>query len=238
MAGTTGAPLNLYLPGGGSSGLYDPDESLDVDRLNQNFEDINDGYADILTGSVPVASSSSARDALFPTPVQGNRVCRTDLMYEEAYFDTYNASTNKGGALAAGWYPVGGNVPRCILTKTTAQNTVNGTVNVNWGNVVQDRFSLYAGGSPTRITIATPGLYRIHARLSASGGITLGLSILVNGVATGQGSGNGSSAETVAYAQLAAGDYLEVRVQATSVAALATSPVCAFDVEWVEPRTA
>lgn len=33
--------LNLYKPGGGSSGLITPDEVVDVDRLNQNMDDID-----------------------------------------------------------------------------------------------------------------------------------------------------------------------------------------------------
>lgn len=40
MAGTT-PNLGLYLPGGGSTGLYTPDEVADIDPLNENFMDID-----------------------------------------------------------------------------------------------------------------------------------------------------------------------------------------------------
>jgi hypothetical protein len=50
MAGNTGAPLNLYLPGGGSTGVWTPDEVADIDRVNQNFVDINE-WAENLAAS-------------------------------------------------------------------------------------------------------------------------------------------------------------------------------------------
>lgn len=40
MAGTT-PNLGLYLPGGGSTGAYTPDEVADIDPLNQNFVKID-----------------------------------------------------------------------------------------------------------------------------------------------------------------------------------------------------
>lgn len=41
MSGLT-SKLGMYLPGGGSTGNYDPDEVLDVDKLNSNFQKLDD----------------------------------------------------------------------------------------------------------------------------------------------------------------------------------------------------
>jgi hypothetical protein len=51
MAGTT-PNLNLYLPGGGSTGTYTPDEVADIDPLNQNFVKL-----DTFAGTVGVQTS-------------------------------------------------------------------------------------------------------------------------------------------------------------------------------------
>lgn len=46
MAGTT-PNLGLYLPGGGSTGTWTPDETADIDTLNQNFVDIDDWAGEV-----------------------------------------------------------------------------------------------------------------------------------------------------------------------------------------------
>jgi hypothetical protein len=48
-------------------------------------------------------ASAAARDSLFPQAKQGDRVYRTDLGYEEAFFGLYNAASNPGGRTTAGW---------------------------------------------------------------------------------------------------------------------------------------
>lgn len=54
---------------------------------------------------LPVGSDGE-RDTIYPAPAQGNNVYRTDKGYFEAYYGTYNASSNPGGRSPAGWYPV------------------------------------------------------------------------------------------------------------------------------------
>jgi len=51
----------------------------------------------------PNVASQAERDALFPAPVQGNRVYRVDLGLTEGYFETFNASSNPGGRPTPGW---------------------------------------------------------------------------------------------------------------------------------------
>lgn len=59
MAGSTGNPLNLYLPGGGSLGIGGQDEVADIDKLNQNFQGINTFATD--TNAAIAALGSSGR---------------------------------------------------------------------------------------------------------------------------------------------------------------------------------
>jgi hypothetical protein len=68
-------------------------------------------------------NSQAARDALYPSPVQGNKVFRNDKGYEEQYFALYNASTNVGGATPAGWYPVAGTLPVYQVVKNATNFT-------------------------------------------------------------------------------------------------------------------
>ena len=50
-----------------------------------------------------IVNSTSERDALYPTPIQGNAVFRRDLGRRETYYEAYNATTNPGGRSPAGW---------------------------------------------------------------------------------------------------------------------------------------
>jgi hypothetical protein len=148
MSGTT-ARVGAYLIGGGSSGAYGPDEVMDIDDVNQNFELFDaavgirqatsaarpstpfDGqpiYETDTTNTLiysasaarwipigtPSAGSDAARDALYPTPVAGLRVNRTDKGWQEVYFPaaTFTSSAASGSRTQpAGWYPVAGRLP-------------------------------------------------------------------------------------------------------------------------------
>lgn len=68
----------------------------------------------------------AARDAAFPSPVQGNTVFRTDLGYEQKYYAAYNATTNPDGTKGTpGWYEYRGGAP---LSKNYL---LNGDMEVN-----------------------------------------------------------------------------------------------------------
>jgi len=51
-------------------------------------------------------SNATARDELYPNPVQGDAVYRLDLGKEERYYETYSIKDNIGGKPYAGWYLV------------------------------------------------------------------------------------------------------------------------------------
>jgi len=59
-----------------------------------------------------VVTSQAARSAIFPSPVQGNTVFRSDLGYMERYYAAYDAVTNPSGTTGTvGWYEYRGGAP-------------------------------------------------------------------------------------------------------------------------------
>ena len=59
-----------------------------------------------------VVGSVAARSALFPAPVQGNTVFRTDLGYMERYYTAYDSVANPSGTTGTvGWYEYRGGAP-------------------------------------------------------------------------------------------------------------------------------
>lgn len=61
--------LHLYKPGGGSSGLIVPDESVDIDKINANMDIIDDAIGALFVTSTTHPSA----------PVEGMTIYETDL---------------------------------------------------------------------------------------------------------------------------------------------------------------
>ena len=68
-----------------------------------------------VAGSARAAGSVAQRNTIFPNPVQGNLVYRTDRGYIEQYHATYASSSNPLGATPGGWYPFLGRLPEIYL---------------------------------------------------------------------------------------------------------------------------
>lgn len=69
-----------------------------------------------------IVASVAERDALYPTPVQGNTVFRSDLGIRQTFFEAWNATTNSGGqGLTAGWV----DQPR-VFVQATEPSPTNG----------------------------------------------------------------------------------------------------------------
>ena len=104
---------------------------------DNNFVQVHDGTAWRSLSGVQVASGTAVRDALLPSPVQGDAVFRNDLGYIERYYALYNVSTNPGGLSVAGWYRDFGRGQRAILgagiknNSTGAQNLPASYVDLN-----------------------------------------------------------------------------------------------------------
>lgn len=114
----------------------------------------------VRNGSTTVANQA-ARDALFPAPVQGNRVFRRDLGDEETYFQVYNATTNPGGASVAGWYPRN----RIFYAGRTGTQTLSAgqwnQLNSALTQVRNDGIGTYSGAGGFVVT--APGTYEVSA---------------------------------------------------------------------------
>lgn len=50
-----------------------------------------------------IVNSATARDELYPNPIQGNTVFRSDLGVRQTYYAAYNGTTNPNGRTPAGW---------------------------------------------------------------------------------------------------------------------------------------
>lgn len=144
---------------------------------------------------VPNAASSAIRDALFPSPVAGNTVYRTDLSWVEEYSAIYNAATNLPGRIAAGWYPMAVDIQRKYQQATGYALVASGTVIPTGGTFVVKR---------------RPYKQRIMTTIIGSGSTNVAGTLGVNTVTTAGGTlilgGTGvvvtSSANGVVYASI------------------------------------
>lgn len=118
-----------------------------------------------------LVTSQAARDAMFPAPVQGNRVFRTDKGWEETYFAAFHTSTNPGGATPAGWYPTSGAVPMGRVVRSgTVGNVGSGAYTDVSGTTFWTPDTLLNMGSyATGWTAPVSGIYRHTASLASSG---------------------------------------------------------------------
>ena len=119
------------------------------------------------TGVQPVVASSAARDAIFPSPVQGDSVWRSDLGFAQTYYAVYNSSTNTSGRTPAGWYSGqdGGLVP--ITPSSIAVGS--GTASVASNGVVT--FSGVSSISLREVFLPTYNAFRVVSTFTGSAAI-------------------------------------------------------------------
>jgi hypothetical protein len=86
-------------------GVYYADNSTPM-----SVADITAAMADSISeelnklSNAGIVESEAERDALYPTPIQGNTVFRTDLGAKQTYYAAWNGASNIGGKPTAGWY--------------------------------------------------------------------------------------------------------------------------------------
>jgi hypothetical protein len=101
---------------------------------------IGDKLEEIKLGSAVIVDDAAARDALFPTPQQGDGVWVNNLNIEQRYYELLSSS-NPGGRNPAGWYRVtpSNNI---IDVGTSPNGEVNFTnvSSVALGGIFQDSF--------------------------------------------------------------------------------------------------
>ncbi len=150
--------------------LWSPDGSDGIDDIVADLAQMQTTAQTALNGLrasivAPTVASAAARDALYPAPVQGNRVFRSDGGWEEAYYGLYNASTNPAGMTPAGWYPIAGSLPKYAVWRNISSNLPTG-VWTNWqwtaGTILENRggFSVVVG-APTNIVVPYRGWYDV-----------------------------------------------------------------------------
>lgn len=140
-------------------GIPVPSGGMQVAPLRVPFQAQGDAIADALDKlramSVPSVASTAERAVLFPSPKQGDRVYRKDTAQEETYLGLYNASTNPGGALTAGWYATGGNLG-FAENWDDSQSNVTGAdwiTTTPWGNAV------FYSGAPQLVEVTVSAVF-------------------------------------------------------------------------------
>lgn len=117
----------------------------------------------------PPAGSVSGRNAIYPTPVQGNAVFRTDKGYEERFYAEYSAGGNPGGATPAGWYPTSGAKPAFYATASGISLASGTEIELTTGTpvVLEDSEAGFGTGTPGRyrFTPKTPGWWDFTLRI-------------------------------------------------------------------------
>lgn len=131
-------------------------------------------YTGTLWAQVTAATfaSATARDTAYAKGsaayrVQGVRINRTDLGYEEMYYAAYNSGSNPQGALVAGWYPPAGADLHAdfILASVSIPNSADTFMVPSLG----DRLGAFAIDGSGWVTVPYAGRYRITALVSWAG---------------------------------------------------------------------
>lgn len=163
-------------------GLFSPDGVNGIDNILADMAAMQVSVESALTTvrnsiTTPTVASSAARDALFPVPVQGNRVFRADMGWEESYF-VATASNPTGGSVTSGWYPISGAMPKYAIYRNVSSPLSTG-VWTNWqwvaSTVVERRggFSVDSG-QPTRILVPYRGWYDVTFKMDFANGVSAG----------------------------------------------------------------
>lgn len=207
--------LNLYKPGGGSTGTIVPDEVADIDRINANFDAI-----DTFAESWGLASSKNQGFV----GLAANRGAVTGMKRGDTYQETdgdFDRYVYDGSA----WK----NRSPVSLSITSTTSMVNGTATLSWANSVaaifRDNGGFYDSGAPTDITLKRPGWYRVSYTVRSNG--TAGISVAGELNGTGQvylsssgvgTAGASTTVQRVVDVKVAAGTKLVLKATSTAAA--------------------
>lgn len=113
--------------------VYYADSSVPMSAADISYAEavsVGNKLEEIKFDSAIAVADAAARDALFPSPVQGDAVWRNDLAIEQRWYGAYNARTNPGGRTTAGWYATTSNIRPIIPTFAAAAGT-GASVSIN-----------------------------------------------------------------------------------------------------------
>lgn len=126
--------------------IYYADNSENLSKYDIEYASavsIGDKLEEIKLGSAVIVADTAARDALFPTPQQGDAVWNNNLNIEQRYYELLSAA-NPGGRNPAGWYRVSPSNNIIVPSNAALNGEVNFTnvSSVNIGEIFQDGFTL------------------------------------------------------------------------------------------------
>lgn len=109
--GQTTPNLGLYKPGGGSTGVITPDEAVDIDKINDNFDKIDDFAGRGLTAAR--LRGIKADRELYTPPVKGIQWYETDTgkVYLSSSTGTWRQYEGVSTAPFSAWTITAGTAP-------------------------------------------------------------------------------------------------------------------------------
>jgi hypothetical protein len=125
--------------------------------------------------STMVFGSSAARTAALAAPSQGMVSWLNDSGTAWQYFELYNASTNPGGASAAGWYPISGAAMFFGTATRSAASATNysvGAASYLYTEIIDPLGWHSASTNTDRITPNVAGVYRVTSTVSFTNNAT------------------------------------------------------------------
>jgi hypothetical protein len=114
--------------------------------------------------SLPIVSGTATRNALYPSPILGNTVFRSDLGYSETYYTAYGTA-NPGGRASAGWYNNERNMGLVPIVPPTV-NVSGGTATANTLGTIT--FTTATSISLNSVFTSTFANYRIILNLDST----------------------------------------------------------------------
>lgn len=193
---------------------------------NQNIS-----IGDVSGTSASMSGWTAINDAGGALTPMGYRASYHEFLGSVHFIDPPTATTQSAGdnstKLATTAYVdtavagAGGAYSGAKVVRTTDQNVNDGaaTTIVTWSSASRDTDSYWSGGSPTRLTIPSTGMYRIEAQVNLSSAIWWIATIRLNGTdhIAGQmrnstGSGGASCGRVSIEDSFTAGDYVELNV--------------------------
>lgn len=234
MAGVT--PLyGIRYPNGTTKAK---DLGLELGTMGSDIEQAlqTAGVSPVIEGQIITAPSAAARDGYFGVPAteserlalqaRGATCLRTDMGWTEQFFATYSTATNPQGTTLPGWYPVAGNLPTCMVSKSTAQNTGAGSYAMSLLGFDLESFdplNMHTAANPTRITFPIGGIYRVDGAYFGDTNQVFGIEVRLNGTYVegsrqwmpALGAGGLSAPSVSCLVRASAGQYVELGAAST-----------------------
>lgn len=117
--------------------------------------------------------SAAERDIVYPEPVPGQTIFRSDTGWFEQFFPTYNSANTPGGATPGGWRPVTGALPMFAGSSLGTVSAASGPwVDLTTTNGVGTRTRNDGFGPGSTLTVPFPGVYSVSARATFAGNST------------------------------------------------------------------